>query len=401
VVEEHHFVPPPGPLARYGDGYRTHLAELGYSFGSLQHRVVQFNQVSRWLELEGLGASDLDETEAARFAGWRAGRGRRSRISPAGLRPLLAYLRSIGIVEECRAEGRFEDLLAGYYGYLCEERGLADKTVRSHIDAARRFLTSVADGPGELADLRSSQVSSYLLSACADRSAAWAAKRAGSLRCLLRYLHVAAITPTSLVRAVPQVARRRRGPQPCGLEAAEIARLLASCDRRRGVGRRDHAILMLLSRLGLRAGEVAALTLDDIDWRHGELMVRGKGDRHERLPLPAAVGEAVAGYLQRGRPGPPDGSRVVFLRARAPWTPLGQAGVQTVVCHASVRAGLGRFGPRRLRHSAATRMHRAGLPLAAVAQVLRHHDTRVTTVYVDVDEAALVHLARPWPGSEA
>jgi len=400
-VKEHHFVLPRGPLAPYADGYRARLAELGYSFGSLQHRVVQFNQVSGWLESEGLEASDLDESEAARFVAWRAGRGRRSRISPSGLRPLLAYLRSIGVVAECRADGPFEDLLEGYRCYLSDERGLADKTARAHVDAARRFLTAVASGPGELADLRSSQVSSYLLSACADHSADWAEKMAGSLRSLLRYLHVAAITPTSLVLAVPQVARRRPGPQPCGLEPAEIARLLASCDRRRGVGRRDHAILMLLARLGLRAGEVAALTLDDIDWRQAELMVRGKGDRHERLPLPAAVGESVAGYLQRGRPKPPQGSRVVFLRARAPWTPLGLAGVQTVVRYASVRTGLGRFGPRRLRHSAATRMHRAGLPLAVVAQVLRHHDTRVTTVYVDVDEAALAHLARPWPGSEA
>jgi len=180
-----------------------------------------------------------------------------------------------------------------------------------------------------------------------------------------------------------------------------MSRLLRSCDRRRGVGRRDYAILMLLARLGLRAGEVGALTLDDIDWRHGELLVRGKGDRHEQLPLPTQVGEAVAAYLQRGRPRRDDGCREVFLRARAPWVPLGLTGVQTVVRNASVRSGLGIFGPRRLRHSAATTMLRSGMPLTAVAQVLRHHDTRVTTVYVDVDEAALAGLARPWPRGAA
>jgi integrase/recombinase XerD len=400
-VKEHHFVRPRGPLGPYVEDYRKYLVELGYTFGSLQQRVVQFNQVSRWLELEGLAAGDLDETVAERFVAWRLARGHVAWVSPLSLRLPLGFLRSVGVVAGRRMEGPFEELLEEYRHYLVDERGLADKTVKAHVDAARRFCVSVADRPEQLVGLRSSQVGSYLLAACSHQSADSAQKMAGALRSLLRYLHVVAVTPGSLVSAVPKVAGRRPGPQPPGLGHAEVARLLSGCDRRRNVGRRDHAILVLLARLGLRAGEVAALTLDDIDWRHGELIVRGKGDRHERLPLPAEVGAAVASYLQRGRPRPTDGSRMVFLRARAPWTPLGLAGVQTVVRDASVRAGLGIFGPRRLRHSAATMIHRSGLSLAVVAQVLRHHDTRVTTVYVDVDEGALARLARPWPGGQA
>jgi integrase/recombinase XerD len=400
-VKRHQFVPPPGPLGPFADDYERHLVGHGYTFGSLQQRMVQFSQLSRWMGSEGLAASELNETEVQRFVAWRAARGRVSWTSPASLRLPLGFLRSAGVVPESPREGPFEGLMGGYGRYLAAERGLAERTVEAHIDFARRFCSSVTSGPAGLADLRPSQLNAYMLEVCSQHSADWAQKMSGSIRSLLRYLHVAGTTPSSLVAAVPKVAGRRPGPQPPGLSPVEMSRLLRSCDRRRGVGRRDYAILMLLARLGLRAGEVGALTLDDIDWRHGELLVRGKGDRHEQLPLPTQVGEAVAAYLQRGRPRRDDGCREVFLRARAPWVPLGLTGVQSVVRNASVRSGLGIFGPRRLRHSAATTMLRSGMPLTAVAQVLRHHDTRVTTVYVDVDEAALAGLARPWPRGAA
>ena len=221
------------------------------------------------------------------------------------------------------------------------------------------------------------------------------------LRSFLRYLYLSDTVGVDLVPAVPKLASRRPAPQPPALTEAELSRLLRSCDRRRGQGRRDYALLMAMSRLGLRAGEIAALSLDDLDWRHGEVVVRGKGNHHERLPLPCEVGEAVAAYLFRGRPSPTVPTRVVFLRSRAPWSPLNLSGVQAVVNRASTRAGLARFGPRRLRHTTASRMREAGLSLAEVAQVMRHHDTQVTTVYVDVDDAALAALARPWPGSRS
>ena len=398
----HCFARPDGPLGPFAEGYRSYLVAAGYGFGAVAHRNTELAEISRWLGSEGLAASDLSEAQARRFIASRLARGLITWTSPASVRLPLAFLRSVGAVPPaCEADGVFDGLLGAYRLYLFNERALAVKTVVAHLGAARRFCAGVASGPGELAGLRAGDVTAYVLSACRQRSIAWVTREVGAVRSLLRYLHVSGTIPISLMLAVPKVAGRRPGPQPPALTAIELARLLASCDRRRGVGRRDYAILMLLSRLGLRAGEVAALTLDDIDWHHGELTVRGKGNRHERLPLPCEVGAALAAYLQRGRPRWAKESRAVFVRARAPWTPLALSGVQAVVGDASRRAGLGRFGPRRLRHSAATQMHRGGMPLAAVAEVLRHRDTRVTTVYVDVEQAALRDLARPWPGGDA
>lgn len=187
----------------------------------------------------------------------------------------------------------------------------------------------------------------------------------------------------------------RAGSLPRAVAAADVARLLASCDRRRRVGRRDYAVLMLLARLGLRAGEVAALQLHDLDWRAGEVVIHGKGGRVDRLPLPWDVGEAVAGYLRRGRPGTVH-SRV-FVRVHAPQGPLSAQGVQAVVRAACDRAGLARVGAHRLRHSVATEMLRAGAPLVEVGQVLRHRSAATTAIYAKVDRAALRPLALPWP----
>jgi site-specific recombinase XerD len=174
-----------------------------------------------------------------------------------------------------------------------------------------------------------------------------------------------------------------------------LAALLGSCDRRRAIGRRDYAILVLLARLGLRAVEVAALRLEDIDWRAGEIVVRGKGRTEERLPLPCDVGEAIAAYLRRGRPRRPE--REVFLRVNAPLRGLAPEGVSEVVRAASERAGLGSFGAHRLRHTAGTEMLRAGASLPEVAQVLRHRSVATTAIYAKVDHLVLRQLALPWP----
>jgi site-specific recombinase XerD len=183
---------------------------------------------------------------------------------------------------------------------------------------------------------------------------------------------------------------------PRALETEQVAALLAGCDRSTVMGRRDFAILTLLARLGLRGHEVAALRLDDVDWRAGELVVRGKARRLERLPLPRDVGQPLADYLRHGRPRCM--CRSLFLRARAPQEPLSAAGVRSVVHHACDRAGLPRVGAHRLRHGVATQMLRAGAPLAEVAQVLRHADQATTVIYAKVDRVALATLARPWPG---
>jgi integrase len=192
------------------------------------------------------------------------------------------------------------------------------------------------------------------------------------------YLHVEGLIVPPLRWAVPKVADMRGLAIPRALEPDAVARLLASCDRDREVGRRDYAILLLLVRLGLRSGEVAAMRLEDIDWRAGEILVRGKGGRHDRLPLPVDVGEAIADYLQHRRP---IDSRAVFVKMLAPGVPMTRQDVGRVVSGACARAGIPRAGGHRLRHTAATQMLRAGCSLAEIGQVLRHEQLRTTAIY--------------------
>jgi integrase/recombinase XerD len=194
------------------------------------------------------------------------------------------------------------------------------------------------------------------------------------------------------------VARWSGTGLPGGLTSTQVAALLTSCDRRHPMGRRDYAILVLLVRLGLRAAEVSALRLDDIDWRAGEIVVRGKARTEHRLPLPPDIGSAIAAYLQQGRPRRPE--REVFLRVCAPLRGLSSDGVGEVVRAASERAGLGSFGSHRLRRTAATQMLRAGASLPEVAQVLRHRSVATTVIYAKVDHRGLRELATPWPGSQ-
>jgi site-specific recombinase XerD len=242
--------------------------------------------------------------------------------------------------------------------------------------------------------LSATDVSSFLARECPKRSVSGARDLVGALRSLLRYLHLAGLIAAPLVWAVPSVADLRDRTLPRGLEPVAARRLLASCDRRRLVGRRDVAILLLLTRLGLRAGEVAAITLDDLDWRSGMLVVHGKGSREDVLPLPVDVGEAIVCYLRRR---PRCESRALFLRVSAPRQGLNRCTVAWVVRAACDRAGLPRVGAHRLRHMAATQTLQAGASLPEIGQILRHREQKTTAIYAKVDHAALRALARPWP----
>jgi integrase/recombinase XerD len=246
----------------------------------------------------------------------------------------------------------------------------------------------------ELERLSAADVSEFVAFECQRLTDGAARGQVAKLRPFLVYLHVTEQIDTPLRWAVPKVADMRGRAMPHALEPEAVAKLLASCDRRRSVGCRDYAIVLLLVRLGLRSVEVAAMQLDDIDWRAGEILVRGKGDRHDRLPLPIDVGEALAGYLQRR---PPGESRAVFVGMLAPGGSLTRQAVGAIVSAACSRAGIPRAGAHRLRHTAATRMLRAGCSLAEIGQVLRHEQLRTTAIYAKVDYASLRTLALPWP----
>lgn len=251
----------------------------------------------------------------------------------------------------------------------------------------------------DLAGVTGGRVVEFVLSECRRGMTAHAKRTPSRLRALLRFLFVQGLIEADLAAAVPSVPDRRLGSLPKAVSARDVAGLLKGCDRRTAVGRRDFAILMLLSRLGLRAGEVAGLRLDDLDWRNGEVVVRGKGNCVQRLPLPVDVGGAIVAWLRRGRPR--CDCRYVFVRVRAPLGALSTAGVSQVVARACARAGLPVFHAHRLRHTAATDILRAGGNLVEAGQVLRHRSQITTAWYAKVDVDALAALALPWPGGAA
>jgi integrase len=220
-----------------------------------------------------------------------------------------------------------------------------------------------------------------------------------ALRAFLRYLHHSGVTATDLSPGVPAVPTWRFATLPKYLQPAQVAQVLAACDRQTAVGRRDYAILLLLARLGLRAGEVVALRLEDLDWAAGHLTVRSKGGRWSQFPLPTDVGAALAAYLQQDRPR--CASRQVFLRRCAPWGGFANSiAVSTLVARACRRAGIRapHTGAHVFRHSLATTMLRQGASLAEIGEVLRHRSPQTTTLYAKVDLGALHGLACPWPG---
>jgi site-specific recombinase XerD len=390
-----------GPLQQYAPGFVAELARLGYTANSASGQMFVMAHLSRWLAGEGLDAAGLTPQVAGRFLADRRAAGYTLYLSPKALAPLVEYLRRLGVVRPPppAPETPVQALLGRYRHYLITERGLAPETARGYVDSVRPFLAGRQTASGlDLASLTAGEVTAFVLATCPGKPKGSAKLTVTALRSLLGFLHVAGLISEPLGQMVPTVASWRLAGLPRALEPAQVAALLASCNQHAAAGRRDFAMLTLLARLGLRAGEVATLTLDDVDWRSGEITVRGKGRRSERLPLPADAGEAIAAYLAAGRAEPFEGTRQVFLRVRAPHRGLTTGGVTQAVFSAGQRAGIGPVYAHQLRHSAATSMLAAGAPLTEIGQVLRHRRLLSTAIYAKADIPALRVLARPWPG---
>jgi site-specific recombinase XerD len=391
-----------GPLAAQAPGFREELVGSGYAPRSAQAHLLLMARMSRWLDAMGVDAGELTAERAGEFLEAERALGRRFPRSAQGMAPLLSYLRARGVAppETSPAVTASEKLLEQFRRHLLAERGLGGGTVVGYVHAAALFLRSVDfEGGRELAGLSPGDVGDFLLTEGGRRSVASTKCLVTGLRAVLRFFHVQGITDTSLAGSVPAVAGWSGTSLPRRISAESVRGLLAACDRRTRVGRRNFAVLMLLARLGMRVGEVAALELADVDWRGGQILVRGKGQRLERLPLPVDVGDALADYVQRGRPRGPE-SRL-FQRVVAPRGPLKPAAIQMIVQTACDRAGLPRMGAHRLRHTVASELLRCGADLPEIGQVLRHRSIAATAIYAKVDTAALRQLARPWPGGAA
>jgi integrase/recombinase XerD len=375
------------------------LADAGYTPLSAANQMRVLAHLSRWLAERELAPGALTAERAEEFAACRRELGRVHWTSERGLRPVLGYLRGAGVIPGPAVPAvvsALDELLERYRRYLVSERGLAASTIRGYTARARLFLTGREES---LPVLTAAEVSGFVLAHCPAMSTGSAKMLVTVLRSVLRFLAAEGLAPPGLAAAVPAVAGRRDGGLPKALPPGQVTALLASCGRT-ATGLRDLAVLTLLARLGLRAGEVTALELDDISWRAGEITIRGKGRRDERLPLPADAGQALAAYLHGARPAVA-GVRAVFLSARAPARALSCSAVNSVVRLACARAGLPLAGPHRLRHSAAAALLAGGAPLAEVGQVLRHRSEQTTAIYAKVDQGALAALMVAWPGDAA
>ena len=334
-----------GVLALHVEDYRDWLARHGYTAQTTRNMLKDLGQVGLWLSREGLDVRDLDEEQLKQHLSDLRKAGRRRVAGPRGMVPLLMFLREAGVVAAPRVSASpAESLLERYRSWMESERGLSASTMLRYENTARRFLAEQAMAGGVFAPdgLTGADLNAFLLRECARVSAGSAKGRVAELRSLMRFLHLHGVTAMKLGGAVPPVGGWRASVPPT-IAPGDVQRLLEHTSRQGPVGVRDYGILMLVARLGLRSIEVARLLLDDVDWRCGEIVVRGKGRREDRLPLSADVGEALVAYLSGARPG--TRSRHLFLTYKAPRGPIRADLVGDVVERACLRAGLAQDRP--------------------------------------------------------
>jgi site-specific recombinase XerD len=391
-----------GVLTAEIEPYRQWLLEQGFTPATVRALLRNLSQLGVWLQEGGMTGTVIDAAWLDGLFAQRRALGRRGVPGRLGVSRLLAFLDERGLLAPIPPEQptALEQLLAEFRGWLFQERNLSASTVLRYENTARRFLTEQAlrDGVLRVSDLTGADVNAFLLRECARVSAGSAKGRVAELRSLLRFCYLRQLLPLRLGAAVPPVGGWRLASIPVIVSAADVTAVIDCCDPTTLQGSRNRAIMLLVARLGLRSIEVARLELDDIDWRRGELTVRGKARRQDRLPLPREVGEALSAYLvQRGELA---GSRRVFFTCRAPRQPIRPDLVNDVVERACLAAGVPRFGPHRMRHALAGELLRKGAGLRAIGQVLRHQDLATTALYAKVDLDTLRSIALPWPGAD-
>jgi integrase/recombinase XerD len=393
-----------GPLAAQIAAFARSAREEGYARQSRYRRVLLAAGFSRWLGQRAVRLRRISSEHPKRYLQSRARRVQVHNGDAAALRQFLGFLRRHGVIPAEKVSPHrltpVEQEARAFEHYLRNERALARATCVNYVPFIRGFLTDrFGRGPVALSRLCAGDVVRFVQ----DQAPRLHLKRAklltSALRSFLRYARYRGEVTMDLAAAVPVVANWSMPSIPRAIGADQVRQLLASIDRRTATGRRDYAIVLLLARLGLRAGEVAFLELDDLDWNAAQVSVRGKGGQRTALPLPAEVGAAIAAYVRHGRPR--STSRRVFLRSKAPVRGfLSQCAIGSIIRHALQRTGIPAptTGAHQFRHALATQMLRHGASLTEIGEVLRHRRPETTTIYAKVDLQALRTLALPWPG---
>ncbi len=393
-----------GPLDPYIDRFAQYLLQQGYANATARIKLRVVAKLSRWLDCQQYGLDRLDEQQVTVFRkDLHRCRSRAHLGDATTLQDLLEQLRHLGVIPERITHSDhspLKQLEDDFAWYLTEERGLTGTTVGAYVPVVRRFLTDRFDNDLLALDqLCAQDVTRFILDHLCHLSPKYAQLNISALRGFFRFLYQRGKSMMDLTAALPSAANWRVAEIPKFIAPEEVERLLNSCDHRRVAGQRDYAVLLLLARLGLRAGEVVHLSLDDIDWHAGLLNVRGKGRRMDQLPLPVDVGEALATYLLDARP--KCATRRVFVRMLAPHAGLtGSSAIDAIMGRALQRAKLEppRKGAHLLRHTLATGMLRSGASLAEIGQLLRHRFPQTTEIYAKVDATALADVVQPWPG---
>jgi site-specific recombinase XerD len=395
------------PLFPHIEHYVTLLREQGYATDTVVSHVYLFRHFRRWLERRRFVLEEVNEKVLDNFLERCRYRQRDSHDgAPQALRRLLGILRSAGATPPAEPISRTpaQRLVEEYRIFLHVERGLVAKTVKNYTRYVEQFLTKrFGAGDADLSQLKLTEVIGFVQRTARERNQIYTKCMAIALRSFLRYLQYRGKIETNWAASVPVVAHWRLSGLPKCLPSKTVERILDECDQATALGRRDHAILLLLARLGLRGGEVVRMQLEDIDWETGQLTVRSKKGRGwARMPLPSDVGRAIARYLRHDRP--TCACRNVFVRIAAPYAPLNNSAVIGLRVRAMIkRAGIetARKGSHVFRHSLASEMLRHGSTLDEIGQVLRHHDHDTTAIYAKVDLNALRRLTVPLPGGAA
>jgi site-specific recombinase XerD len=395
--------PDHGPLHPHISTYLQRLEAQGYKQPTLRPDALLLADLDGWLARKGYRVGDLDESLLERFLQDHMHRRHsRQQAKRAALDRLLAMLRSDGWTAPAKPPppSPTQQLLNAFQSYLSDERGFAKTTVAAYLTVARQFfLTTFGEGSVDLTGLEAASVVSFMQRYACDHGHASAHEATRALRSFFRFLLHRGYLTRDLASAVPRVARCSLARLPKHLPPGGVDQVLARCSCATALDQRNHAIVLILARLGLRSCEVANLRLEDLDWEHGLLRVRSpKAGRWTAMPLPAEVGQALAVYLEQARPR--GACRQVFVRHHAPGGPLTPMAIRHVARAALRRAGFTSvcLGAHTFRHTLATDLLRAGASLDEIGELLRHKDASTTALYAKVDLTTLRSLARRWPG---